>query len=124
MPVHRQLERDALIACLCMSAVATALAEDGWRFGLAVWGGGALAAASYWGLKAGVYAPAPAGWRRAIALVKFFTRYAILAVAAYVMLARLRLHPLGVVAGASSFVVAAAAAAVRAFAASRSGNPR
>ena len=123
MPAHRSLERDALIACLIMAAVATAVSDEGWRLGLAVWAGGALAAVSYWGLKAGVDAGIPVGWRRAIPLVKFFTRYAILAFAAYVMLARLRLHPLGVVAGASSFVVAIGAAAVRALATSRARNP-
>ena len=56
------------------------------------------------------------GWtsgRRARGLVKFFTRYAILAVAAYVIMARLRLPPLAVFAGASSLVVAVAVEAVR-----------
>ena len=123
MSVLHNLQRDALIACVIMSVVASVVSDQGWRAGLAVWGGGALASASYWGLKAGVYAGVEAGWRRAIPLVKFFTRYAILAFAAYVMLARLRLHPLGVVAGASSFVVAVGAAAVRALAASRARNP-
>jgi hypothetical protein len=51
--------------------------------------------------------------RTAIGLVKFFTRYAILAVAAYVIMARLRLPPLAVFAGASSLVVAVAVEAVR-----------
>jgi hypothetical protein len=51
--------------------------------------------------------------RRALGLVKFFTRYAILAVAAYVIMARLRLPPLAVFAGASSLVVAVAVEAVR-----------
>jgi hypothetical protein len=45
--------------------------------------------------------------------VKFVTRHAILAVAAYVMLARLRLHPIGLLVGASSLVLAAAAAMAR-----------
>jgi hypothetical protein len=56
------------------------------------------------------------GWtagRRARGLVKFFTRYAILALAAYVIMARLRLPPLAVFAGASSLVVAVAVEAVR-----------
>jgi hypothetical protein len=51
----------------------------------------------------------------AIGLVKFFTRYAILALAAYVIMARLRLPPLAVFAGASSLVVAVAVEAVRGF---------
>jgi hypothetical protein len=45
--------------------------------------------------------------RRAFLAVKFFTRYALLAVAAYVMLTCFRLHPVGVLAGATSPFVAA-----------------
>jgi hypothetical protein len=44
----------------------------------------------------------------AISLVKFFTRYAILAVAAWVILARVRLPPVAVFAGASSLIIAIA----------------
>jgi hypothetical protein len=40
------------------------------------------------------------------------------------MLARLRLHPVGVIVGATSIVVAAGAAAVRTIASSRSRNSR
>ena len=67
---------------------------------LGVLGGGALVAISYRGIKAGITVlveagPGGAGGTRhvAIGLVKFFTRYAILAVAAYVIMARLRLPP-------------------------------
>ena len=42
----------------------------------------------------------------AVGLVKFFTRYAILAAVAYVIMARLGLPPVAVIAGASSAVVA------------------
>jgi hypothetical protein len=42
-------------------------------------------------------------------------RYALLALLAYVMIARLRLHPLGLLAGASSVVAAAAVEAFRQF---------
>ena len=52
--------------------------------------------------------PGPARGRRVVAAVKFFTRYALLALAAYVMLTRLRLHPVGVVAGALAPFLAAA----------------
>ena len=78
---------------------------------------------SYRGIKGGIDAMADAaagersrvrtGAKTAIGLVKFFTRYAILAVAAYVIMARLRLPPLAVFAGASSLVVAVAVEAVR-----------
>ncbi len=53
-------------------------------------------------------------WRtRLWGLVKFFTRYGILALAAYVIMARLRLPPLAVFAGASSLVIAVAVEAAR-----------
>ena len=55
----------------------------------------------------------PALRQRALAGVKFFTRYALLAVGAYVMLTRFRLHPVGLLAGATSPFVAALAQVVR-----------
>jgi hypothetical protein len=121
----RQLERTALLACVAMAGVAALAPFGGPWAALGVLGGGTLAAVSYRGLKAGVYGAAGAGAGRAVALVKFFTRHAILAVAAYVMLARLRLPAWAVAAGASSLVVAVIIAAARAFGSvSRSGNPR
>jgi hypothetical protein len=45
--------------------------------------------------------------------VKFFTRYAILVLAAYVIMARLRLPPVAVFAGASSLVIAVMVEALR-----------
>jgi hypothetical protein len=48
-----------------------------------------------------------------LGLVKFFTRYAILTAAAYVIMARLALPPVAVIAGASSIVAAVAMEAVR-----------
>jgi hypothetical protein len=50
---------------------------------------------------------------RALDMVKFIGRYALLAVAAYGMLARLRLHPVGMLVGVSAPVVAAAVLVVR-----------
>ena len=108
-----------MIACAVMAAAAWALARGAVDAPFGVLGGGALAWISYHGIKSGIDAVAyagPAGWtagRRARGLVKFFTRYAILAVAAYVIMARLRLPPLAVFAGASSLVVAVAVEAVR-----------
>ena len=107
----REFERDAVVACVTMAAAAAAL-------------GGWMAALSYRGLKAGIFGGLGPGSGRAIALVKFFTRYAILAVAAYVMLARLRLPPWAVAAGVSSLVVALAMAVARTFGSSRHGNSR
>ena len=118
-PPLRRVERDGMIACAVMAAAAWALARGAVDAPLGVLGGGALAGISYRGIKGGIDAVAYGdadGWtagRRARGLVKFFTRYAILAVAAYVIMARLRLPPLAVFAGASSLVVAVAVEAVR-----------
>jgi hypothetical protein len=111
-----------VIACVAMAAAAWAIAGRRVDAALGVIGGGSLVAVSYRGIKGGIdalvgaMAPAGAGQRRAqtaIGLVKFFTRYAILAAAAYVIMARLRLPPLAIFAGASSLVVAVAREAVR-----------
>jgi hypothetical protein len=119
-PALRRVERDGLIACAVMAAAAWALARGAVDAPFGVLGGGALAWISYHGIKSGIdavaYGPAD-GWtagRRVRGLVKFFTRYAILAVAAYVIMARLRLPPLAVFAGASSLVIAVTAEALRA----------
>jgi hypothetical protein len=108
----RRLERDAALACVALALVALAVPGGGVQAALSVVGGWLLAAVSYRGLKAGIWAISD-GSGRSWALVKFFTRYAILAVAGYVMLARLRLQPIGLIAGASSLVVAVVVAAVR-----------
>lgn len=108
-----------MIACAAMAAMAWAIARGDIEAPIGVAGGGALAWISYHGIKSGIDAVAygrTGGWtvrKRAIGLVKFFTRYAILALAAYVIMARLRLPPLAVFAGASSLVVAVAVEAVR-----------
>ena len=118
-PALRRVERDGVIACAVMAAAAWALARGAVEAPLGVLGGGALAWISYRGIKGGIDAVAyvgTGGWtarNRAFGLVKFFTRYAILAVAAYVIMARLRLSPVAVMAGASSIVVAAAVEALR-----------
>jgi hypothetical protein len=75
--------------------------------------GGLLAWVSYRGIRSGVDAAISGQKSRIWPLVKFFTRYAILALVAYVMLARLRVSPLALLAGASSLVAAACAAAAR-----------
>ena len=117
----RWFERASLLACLGLALGAMVVSGGDWWSGLAVLGGGALAAISYAGVKAGVSGAASGG--RGWSLVKFFTRYGILALCAYVMLVRLRLHPVGVIAGASSPVLAAMVAAARALRlASRSGH--
>ena len=116
----RRIERDGTIACLAMAAVAWAIARGRVAAPLGVLGGGLLVAVSYRGIKSGVDAlislmGGGAGGHKGIVsgLVKFFTRYAILAGAAYVIMARLRLPPVAVFAGASSIVVAVMVEALR-----------
>ncbi len=106
-----------------MAAIAWVVARGRVDAPLGVIGGGLLVAVSYRGIKGGIDAlvggmvgDGARGSGRAqaaIGLVKFFTRYAILAAAAYVIMARLRLPPIAVFAGASSLVVAVAVEAVR-----------
>ena len=118
-PGLRRIERHSVIACAAL-AVAAGIITRGVEAPLGVLGGGALVAISYQGIKAGITALVDAGGgeaggskKVAIGLVKFFTRYAILALAAYVIMARLRLPPVAVLAGASSFVIAVMAEALR-----------
>jgi hypothetical protein len=120
-PLLRRTERAAIVACAAMAAAAWVIARGRVDAPLGVAGGGLLVLISYSGIKGGIDAlvegvpeGAAAGRQRmAIGLVKFFTRYAILALAAYVIMARLRLSPLAVFAGASSLGVAVAVEAVR-----------
>jgi hypothetical protein len=121
----RRFERDAIVACVAMAIAAALWPGGGVAESTAVLSGGALAAVSYRGLKGVVDEGSSDGKTAFWALVKFFTRHAILASVAYVMLARLRIPPIGLIVGATSLVVAACAAALRAIAStSRSGDPR
>jgi hypothetical protein len=118
-----------------MSLLAWAITRGKVDAPLGVVAGGALSAVSYRSIRAGVdllvaaTGGVPASEERglrsrrnvAIGLVKFFTRYAILAGAAYLMMARLRLPPVAVLAGASSLVVAIILEALRPF---RPNTPR
>lgn len=90
------------------------------QLALGVLGGGALVGLSMWaitGVVNGLTTRAATGetgaWPRAVALVKFFTRHAILAATGYVMMVRLHLDPVGMFVGVTSVVVAAGFAAVR-----------
>jgi hypothetical protein len=62
---------------------------------------------------AGTGRPRPGPAVRAGILLRLTLRYALLGFAAYVMIARFRLHPIGLVIGASSIVVAASLEALR-----------
>ena len=105
---------------ICAASAAVAL----WRFGgaaaLGVLGGGLLIGISFHTLGSGVSAlvlaasgGAPARGVVLVSLVKLVLRYALLGFLAYVMIARLRLHPIGLLVGASSVPAAAFVEAAR-----------
>ena len=118
--VLRRVERGGLAACVAMTVLAWIVARGRLDAPLGVLGGGLLALISYAGIKDGIdtLVGAMSGGgqsrlRTALGLVKFFTRYGILAVAAYVIMARLRLPPVAVFTGASSLVIAVTIEALR-----------
>jgi hypothetical protein len=81
----------------------------GARAALGVAGGASLTLMSFLLLKRGtdrLADPAAPAVSRGRAAAFILLRYALLAFAAYVMIARLRLHPLGLLVGASSLVTA------------------
>jgi hypothetical protein len=118
-PLLRRVERNAVVACGVMAALAALLSSDRVAAALGVAAGGVLAWISYRGIKGGIDALAggetSTGLTVGIGLVKFFTRYGILAIVAYVIMARVRLPPVAVIAGASSLVIAVTLEAGRSF---------
>ena len=120
-PAVRRLERYSVWACLAMALVALVVRGGRPDVAIGVLGGGVLAGASYWAIKTSVDRFAgragPARPKRhagqAIGAGLFVVRYALLALGAYVMIARLRRHPVGLIVGASSVVAAAAIDALR-----------
>jgi hypothetical protein len=112
-----RLERDAWIACALLATGALVVAPERPQVALGVVGGAVLMAFSYRAILAGVSGVGVAGAappRRAAVLVKFFTRHVILALAAYGMMTRLHLDPIGMLAGVATLSMAAAAEAARA----------
>jgi hypothetical protein len=112
-PLLRRLERRAVIACGAMAVVALALRRGNPDAAVGVLAGGVLSAISYGTIKGaidavidGAVAERPPR-RRWWALVRGLARYGLLGLAAYVMIVRLRLNPVGLVAGVSSLVIAA-----------------
>lgn len=123
-PLVRRVGRGSVL--LCVGAAAAALALWGWHVAAGVLGGGLLIGISFYTLGHGVSAIVVAAsgggsGRRAVAgaLVKLVLRYALLGFLAYVMIARLRLHPIGLLVGASSVTAAAFVEAVRLLAKNR-----
>ena len=124
-PLLRRVERNAVVACGVMAALAALMSSERGAAALGVLAGGVLAWISYRGIKGGIDALGGGEERTrlgvSLGLVKFFTRYGILAAVAYVIMARARLPPVAVVAGASSLVIAVMLEAGRSF---RHNSPR
>lgn len=103
-----RIARRALLISAVLAALALVVGGEG-RLAAAtgVVGGSALAIMSFLLLRRGTARmadPASPGARTGLGLV--LVRYALLGLAAYVMVAHLRLHPLGLIAGASSVALA------------------
>ena len=116
----RRLERTTLLVVAVMSLALFAYRPGQPRLALGVVGGGALVGLAYWAIRGAAEALADRAIRgenlgnsRTFALVKFFTRHAILAFAGYGMMTRLELHPIGLLIGVSAPAVAAALEAAR-----------
>jgi hypothetical protein len=120
----RRLERGAVIWCVLAGGAVLALAPSRTDVLLGIAGGGVLAIVSFYAIRGSVdaavraLAPAPGGSDPARArlgplVVKMTGRYALLALLAYVMIARLRLHPLGLLLGMTALAASATAEAVR-----------
>ena len=117
-PLARRIGRASILICLVLAAVA--LVAAGRSMAAGVLGGGLLIGISFYTLGSGVAvivkaASGGVSSRRtvAVSLLKLLVRYALLAFLAYVMIARLRLHPIGLLIGASSVTAAAFVEAVR-----------
>jgi hypothetical protein len=135
-----RLERDTVIVGAIATAIAFTLWPEQPQRAAGVIAGVLLVAVSYAGIRAGVDVwlpvgretgesdrqPAGAGapvaddqgekrrqGRASRGFVKFFTRHAILAASAYVMIARFELHPVAMLAGVTTPAVAAGIEFVR-----------
>lgn len=127
-PLVRRIGRDSAVICVVTAAAAAAV--WGWPVAAGVLGGGLLIGISFYTIGSGVSAIVAAaaggasggGASRTTlggSLVKLAVRYALLGFLAYVMIARLRLHPIGLLVGASSIVAAVAVEAAAALSGTR-----
>ena len=129
-----RIARTAAVVCVVLAAAA-AMWTRGVLVPLGVLGGGVLIGLSYWAIKGAVEAltaqaapreaaapeavPPEAGQetrgrkRAGFHLVKIFTRHGMLALAAYVMMVRLHLDPVGLLVGVSSLGIAVAVEVLR-----------
>jgi hypothetical protein len=114
-----RIERRAIWIALAMAVAALVVPSGGPALAAGVFGGAGLAAVSYWAIRRGVnelvaamQGGASSRARSAQALIMLVGRYALLALIAYVMIARLRLSPLGLLLGASVIPAAATIEAI------------
>ena len=114
-----RIARTAALVCVVLALVA-AMWTRGVLVPLGVLGGGLLIGLSYWAISSSVDAAlalrsgSETGRKRAgLHLVKIFTRHGMLALAAYVMMVRLHLDPVGLLAGVSSLGIAVAVEVLR-----------
>lgn len=122
-PLLRRVGRTALLVCVLMALAALLVSRSPLASALAVLGGGLIVGVSFRTIQSSVTAlvdrianpNVPPDERPSMrrVVMKLTARYALLGFAAYVMIARLRLPPLGLLAGASSIVTAVAVEAVR-----------
>jgi len=127
-PMLSRLERDSLVVAAALAVGAAVLWPDHPQRALGVLGGIGLMAVSYRGILAGVdglwrAAPGaqPPGRPPRAGFVKFFTRHAILAAGAYVMMARFEFDPMAMLAGVTAPAIAATVEFVRTIRARQSG---
>ncbi len=116
--MNARLARRSAVVCVALAA-AFSLWKRSALAGVSVVAGGVLIAISWWAITGAVDAlilrsrsetrPKPAR----LPLVKFFTRHAIVALAAYGMMVRLHLDPIGLLAGVSSLGIALGFEALR-----------
>ena len=114
-----RIARDTALACLAIALVFF-LFKRTLAAPLGVLGGGLLIGLSFWAIRGTVDAlialqkkDETGRNRPRFALVKFFTRHGIVALAAYGMMVRLHVDPLGVLLGVTSLGIAVGVEALR-----------
>jgi hypothetical protein len=117
--VLERIARNTALSCVVIAAAAAAWTRD-YPLPAGVLGGGLLIGLSYWAIRGTIDAlialrssGETAAKSPRLQLVKFFTRHGMLALAAYGMMVRLHLDPLGLLAGVSSLVIAVAVEVLR-----------
>jgi len=114
-PALGRIERDTVFACGLFAAIAW-FWSGAPAAAVGVLGGGLLMGASYWTIKNAVDRLTAVGEAARVSagvVLRVVGRYALLAAIAYVMIARLRLHPPSLLVGVSTIVVGIALEGLR-----------